>query len=86
MHSVKVRTDSVKRQTILPPWRALRLAQGRGLREVAAEANINPAHLSRVERGQRQLSLEAFVRLARVLGLFDLCRLLAPYLPCPDIE
>ncbi|MGZ4215467.1 MAG: helix-turn-helix domain-containing protein [Solirubrobacteraceae bacterium] len=40
---------------------------------------IDPAHLSRAERGERQLSLEALVRVARVLGLHELERLTAPY-------
>jgi hypothetical protein len=32
-----------------------------------------------VERGQRQLSVEALARLAQVLGLHELAKLLAPY-------
>lgn len=63
----------------VPPLRAVREAHGLGLREVAARAEIDPAHLSRVERGERALSLDALLRLARVLGLRELERLIAPY-------
>jgi hypothetical protein len=35
--------------------------------------------LSRVERGERQLSVEALARLAEVLGLVELAKLLEPY-------
>lgn len=57
-----------------PRWRALREARGLSLREVAEPAHIDPAHLSRVERGKRNLSLPATLRLARALGLRDLVR------------
>ncbi len=40
---------------------------------------MSPAHLSKVERGQRQLSVEALTRLAEVLGLHELVKLLKPY-------
>lgn len=63
----------------VPPLRAVRVARGIGLREAAARARIDPAHLSRVERGQRQLSLAALRRLAGVLGLHELERHLALY-------
>jgi transcriptional regulator with XRE-family HTH domain len=63
----------------LPPLRAVRIAHGLSLRETARRAQITPAHLSRVERGQRQLSVEALTRLAQVLGLHELVKLLAPY-------
>lgn len=66
-------------QIDLPPLRAVREAHGLGLREVAARANIDPAHLSRVERGQRALSVDALHRLAKVLDLRELDRLLTPY-------
>lgn len=62
-----------------PPLRAVRQAQGLGLREVAQKSGIDPGHLSRVERGQASLSLESLARLARTLGLKDLARLLRPY-------
>jgi transcriptional regulator with XRE-family HTH domain len=74
-----MQTTEVLAQTHLPPLRAVREAHGLGLREVARRAEIDPAHLSRVERGERMLSLEALVRLARVLGLNELERLTTPY-------
>ena len=70
---------SPARQTGPPPLRAVREARGLGLRSVAEEAGIDPAHLSRVERGQAALSVDALHRLARVLGLGELDRLLRPY-------
>jgi transcriptional regulator with XRE-family HTH domain len=63
----------------LPPFRAVRIAHGLSLRETARRAQMTPAHLSRVERGQRQLSVESLARLAEVLGLHELVKLLAPY-------
>ncbi len=63
-----------------PPLRAVREARGLGLRGVAESAGIDPAHLSRVERGQASLSVEALHRLAGVLELRELQRLLGPYL------
>lgn len=65
----------------VPPLRAVRVAQGLGLRETAKRADIDPTHLSRVERGQKQLSVEALYRLAGVLELRELQRLLSPYVP-----
>jgi transcriptional regulator with XRE-family HTH domain len=70
-------------QSSLPPLRAVRVAHGLSLRETARRAQLTPAHLSRVERGERQLSIEALARLAGVLGLHELVRLLAPYLEEP---
>jgi transcriptional regulator with XRE-family HTH domain len=61
------------------PLRAVRQAQGKSLRSTARAAGIDPAHLSRVERGQKGLSVEALKRLADVLGLRDLSRLLEPW-------
>lgn len=59
--------------------RSVRVAQGLSLREAATRAGIDPAHLSKVERGQKNLSVQALHRLAGVLGLRDLERLLAPH-------
>src|SRR4051794_34679979 len=64
----------------LPPLRAVRVAQGRSLRDTARRAGIDPTHLSRVERGTKHLSVDAFHRLAAVLELEDLQRLLTPYI------
>ena len=74
--------DSTPVQT--PPLRAVREAQGLSLRYVATEAGIDPAHLSRVERGERSLSVDALARLARVLGLKDLARHLDLYRRVPS--
>lgn len=62
-----------------PPLRAVREAQGLGLREAAERAGLDPAHLSRVERGRASLSVNSLVRLARVLELKDLAKLLSQY-------
>lgn len=63
-----------------PSWRTIRMTQGLGLREVARRAQIDPAHLPPIERGQSRASLEAMARLAKALATWDLARLLAPYL------
>ena len=63
----------------VPPLRAVRVAHGMSLRQAALAARIDPAHLSKVERGERQLSLESLHRLAGVLELRELQRLLRPY-------
>lgn len=59
--------------------RTVRLAQGLSLRQVAEKARVDVGQLSRVERGQAGLSLDALARLADVLGLRELSRLLEPY-------
>jgi len=66
------------------PLRAVRTARGLGLRTVAARADIDPGHLSKVERGEKQLSLEALYRLAVVLELRELAGFLRPYIPHRD--
>lgn len=70
---------STSQRAAEPPLRAVRLAHGLGLRETAELAGIDPAHLSRVERGGARLSLGSLARLARVLELRELATLLAPY-------
>jgi transcriptional regulator with XRE-family HTH domain len=72
-------SKSASMQTQIPPLRAVRIAQGLSLSEAAKRAGMTPAHLSRVERGQKQLSVDSLGRLAEVLGLRELARLLAPY-------
>lgn|GEM_PF-4458311 len=42
---------------------------------------MDPGHLSKVERGEKQLSLESLHRLAVVLELSELAKLLKPYVP-----
>jgi transcriptional regulator with XRE-family HTH domain len=67
------------RPSAVPPLRAVREAHGMSLRDAAQRSGIDPGHLSRVERGERQLSIDSLARLAEVLGLVELVRLLAPY-------
>ncbi|OZM80818.1 XRE family transcriptional regulator [Pseudonocardia sp. MH-G8] len=47
--------------------RALRVAQGWSLEELAARANISQSSLSRIENGQRRLALDQLVILAKAL-------------------
>jgi transcriptional regulator with XRE-family HTH domain len=47
--------------------RALRLAQGWSLEELANRANLSQSSLSRIENGQRRLALDVLVTLARAL-------------------
>ena len=65
----------------MPQYRAIREARGLSLREAARQAQIDPAHLSKVERGIEGLSIDALARLARVLGLSDLAGALAAHVP-----
>ncbi|MFJ9024762.1 helix-turn-helix domain-containing protein [Streptomyces sp. NPDC102259] len=55
--------ESLVRQRI----RALRLAQGWSLEELAARAKISQSTLSRIENGRRRLALDQLVTLARAL-------------------
>jgi transcriptional regulator with XRE-family HTH domain len=55
--------DSLVRKRI----RALRVAQGWSLEELATRANVSQSTLSRIENGQRRLALDQLVTLARVL-------------------
>lgn len=55
--------DSLVRQRI----RALRLAQGWSLEELAGRAKLSQSTLSRMENGQRRLALDSLVTLARAL-------------------
>ena len=55
--------DSLVRKRI----RALRLAQGWSLEELATRARLSPSSLSRIETGQRRLALDQLVDLARAL-------------------
>jgi transcriptional regulator with XRE-family HTH domain len=47
--------------------RALRVAQGWSLDELATRARISPSTLSRIENGRRRLALDQLVTLARAL-------------------
>ena len=61
--------------------REVRRAQGLSLRRAATLAKIDASHLSRVERGEAYLSLDALARLGDVLGLRQLTEFLEPYRP-----
>ncbi|MFJ8814962.1 XRE family transcriptional regulator [Amycolatopsis thermoflava] len=55
--------DSLVRKRI----RALRVAQGLSLEELAARVHLGQSSLSRIENGQRRLALDQLVALARAL-------------------
>ncbi|MGC5038676.1 helix-turn-helix domain-containing protein [Streptomyces sp. DT190] len=55
--------DSLVRKRI----RALRVAQGWSLEELAGRANLSQSSLSRIENGRRRLALDQLVTLARAL-------------------
>lgn len=55
--------DSLVRKRI----RALRVAQGWSLAELASRARLSQSTLSRIENGQRRLALDSLVALARAL-------------------
>lgn len=55
--------DSLVRRRI----RALRVAQGWSLEELATRANLSQSSLSRIENGRRRLALDQLVILARAL-------------------
>lgn len=48
--------------------RQLRESKGRSQADVARAVSISPAHLARLEAGQRGLYLEDFVQIAEALG------------------
>jgi transcriptional regulator with XRE-family HTH domain len=62
--------------------RSRRVAAGRTLSGIAAEAGLSPAHLSEVERGRKEVSTERLVAVAHALNIrpaeiySDLARLL----------
>lgn len=68
----------------LPPLRAVRLAKGFSLRKTAALAEVDPGHLSKVERGEKQFSIDALHRVAVALELREFAQMLALYLPEQD--
>jgi transcriptional regulator with XRE-family HTH domain len=77
--SAQALTGSGDHLTRIPTPRAVRIDRGMTLEETARPAGVDPAHLSRVERGERQPSVDAFARISEALGLDELARLLAPY-------
>jgi transcriptional regulator with XRE-family HTH domain len=70
----------MKKSFRLSKLRLLREARGLSLRAAAEMARIDPAQLSRLERGEGGLSLEAAARLARVLGLHAVSKALEPFI------
>lgn len=62
------------------PLRAARIERGMTLRSTAHRSGIDPGHLSKVERGEKQLSIDSLYRLAAVLELTELAALLKPFL------
>jgi transcriptional regulator with XRE-family HTH domain len=79
-----VPTESIAKQTRVPPLRTIRQAQGLTLRQVADQAGVDIGQLSRVERGQGGLSIAALIRVADVLGLRQLTQMLGPYAATDD--
>lgn len=69
----------MKKQTQSSKLRIVREARGLSLREAAKLARMDPAQLSRLERGRGGLSVSAAVRLARALGLPDVGKTLSPF-------
>lgn len=61
------------------PLRLTRESLGLSLRSVASRAGLDPAHLSRIERGEAHLTVDTLHRLACVLELDELAQLLEPY-------
>lgn len=59
----------VLRQEVGELLRARRVAQGRTLRDVAAEATIAFGYLSEIERGAKEASSELLVAICAALGL-----------------
>jgi transcriptional regulator with XRE-family HTH domain len=71
---------------LVPPLRAIREAHGMSLREAARRAELDPTFLSRVERGEERLSVRSLERVARVLGLRDLAKLLGPWVAIEEAD
>jgi transcriptional regulator with XRE-family HTH domain len=74
---MQVDQTSVQGSTLL---KQAREAKQMSLRSAAAKARIDPAHLSRVERGVGQLSVGSLQRLAQVVGLDELADDLRPFI------
>lgn len=59
--------------------RHVRQASGRSLRAVARAADIDPAHLSRIERGIARPSIPTLRRILNAVGVADTAALLGLY-------
>jgi transcriptional regulator with XRE-family HTH domain len=64
--------------------REVRLAQGKTLRDLSTV--LDPAHLSKVERGEKSLSIDSLYRLAKALGLSELAKQLSPFVSEPRLR
>lgn len=53
---------------------------GVSLRSVARKAGLDPTHLSRIERGETQVTVDVLYRLAVALDQEDLAQHLEPHL------
>ena len=62
-------TAGLNRYKIGPKIRALRLAKGMGLAQLAEHTGLSPALLSKVERGQLFTTLPTLLRIAMVFGV-----------------
>jgi transcriptional regulator with XRE-family HTH domain len=60
---------AARRRLVGRRLRALRVAQDASLREVATAVDVSPSFLSMIERGQNDLSLGRFSRLAMFFGV-----------------
>lgn len=56
-------------ETVGSRIRALREESGIGLRQFAAEHGFNPNVLSRIERGNHNMTMETLFRIARALDM-----------------
>jgi transcriptional regulator with XRE-family HTH domain len=63
----------------VPPLRGLRVARGLSLRDVAERAQVDIGQLSRAERGLAGISIPVLRRIAHVLELRELYRILEPF-------
>ncbi len=70
------------------PLRAVRLAQGKSLREVAAQIDppMDPGALSRIERGLREPRTSTLRKICAVLGLERAEELLATFAPSEPLD
>ena len=63
----------------IPPVRAVRIAHGWSLAEIARRSGMDKGQLSKYERGQAGVSVGQLKRLADALGLTELSGMLTPY-------
>ena len=63
----------------IPPLRGVRQSRGLSLEALAEQAEVDFGFLSKVERGERHLSVPTLLRLARILKMEELTRYLEPW-------